>query len=179
VLRREAEAMIMPKLPAFLGGKHQPREDERLALLGVCQFTNRTLALARLYADAFAAAPQLAEDVKAGHRYSAARAAALAGSGRGEDGASLSQEERSRWRKQARQWLRADLAAWSKALDGESARAREQVWRTLVHWPGEPDLAGLRDPTALGKYSADERKDCLALWEEVRVVLDRAGRGTP
>ena len=43
VLRREAEAMILPDLPAFLGGNYQPRDnDERLALLGVCQFTNRT-----------------------------------------------------------------------------------------------------------------------------------------
>ena len=56
--------MILPDLPAFLDGKYQPRDnDERLALLGICQFTNRTRALARLYADAFAAAPQLAEDV--------------------------------------------------------------------------------------------------------------------
>jgi eukaryotic-like serine/threonine-protein kinase len=97
VLRREAEAMILPNLPACLDGKYEPQDDdERLALLGAGRFTNRPLALARLYAGAFADAPQLAEDVPAGHRYSAARAAALAGSGCGEDGASLSQEERSR-----------------------------------------------------------------------------------
>jgi hypothetical protein len=35
VLRRKAEAMIVPILPAFLDGKYQPRDnDERLALLG-------------------------------------------------------------------------------------------------------------------------------------------------
>ena len=50
VLRREAEAMILPNLPAFLDGKYRPQDnDERLALLGVCQFTNRTCAAARLY----------------------------------------------------------------------------------------------------------------------------------
>jgi hypothetical protein len=55
-LRREAEAMILPNLPAFLDGKYRPQDnDERLALLGGCQFTNRSLV--RLYAEAFAAAP--------------------------------------------------------------------------------------------------------------------------
>jgi len=56
VLRREAETLILPNLPAFLDGKYQPQDnDERLALLGAGQFANRPLALARLYADVFAA----------------------------------------------------------------------------------------------------------------------------
>jgi serine/threonine-protein kinase len=77
-------------LRACLDGKYRPRDnEERLALVGVCQFTNRPLALARLYADAFAADPGLTEDLAAGHRYRAARAAALAGCGRGEDAPGL------------------------------------------------------------------------------------------
>src|SRR5262249_60133600 len=77
VLRREAEALILPNLPAFLAGTYEPRDnDERLALLGVCQFRNRTHALARLYAHAFAAAPPPAGDGGTGHRFSAARAPA-------------------------------------------------------------------------------------------------------
>jgi hypothetical protein len=43
-------------------------------------------------------------------RYLAARCAALAGGGLGNDGAELSAAERARWRQHARQWLRADLA---------------------------------------------------------------------
>ena len=100
VLRREAEGLILPDLPAFLEGTYQPRDnDERLALLGVCQFADRTAAAARLYADAFAADPRLAEDLAAGHRYNAARAAALAGGRprRGRRGLSA-REERTRWR---------------------------------------------------------------------------------
>src|SRR5439155_13987809 len=62
VLRREAEAMILPNLPAFLRGEYQPQDnDERLALLGICQFRGLCGAAARLYADAFAADPALAE----------------------------------------------------------------------------------------------------------------------
>src|SRR5262249_34923392 len=90
VLRREAESLIVPNLPAFLAGKYQPRDnDERLALLGVCQFANRTRAMARLYAAAFATAPALADDLVASHRYNAARPAAQAGCGHGADATGL------------------------------------------------------------------------------------------
>src|SRR5205807_6517421 len=52
VLRREAEAMILPNTAAFLQGKYNPRDNtERLALLGVCHFNNRIRASAQLYAD--------------------------------------------------------------------------------------------------------------------------------
>jgi eukaryotic-like serine/threonine-protein kinase len=179
VLRREAEGMILPNLPAFLDGKYQPQDnDERLALLGVCQFTNRSLGLARLYGDAFAADPGLAGDLGAGHRYHAARAAALAGCGRGVDATGIGEAEGKRWREQARQWLRADLAAWDKALDGTPG-AGDRARQTLTHWRGDPGLAGLRDPAELDKLPADERKDCRALWEEVAKVLDRTEGVTP
>src|SRR5262249_56059390 len=74
VLRREAEALIFPGTAAFLEGKRQPQDNtERLALLGVCRFNNRTRASARLYADAFAADPTLTVDPRARQRYYAAR----------------------------------------------------------------------------------------------------------
>ena len=133
-LRREAEAMILPNLPAFLDGKYRPRDnDERLALLGVCQFTNRTCAAARLYSDAFATDPHLAEDLGAGHRFQAARAAALAGCGVGLDGSKLSMAERTPWCRQARDWLRADLAACAKLLESKSGRpvSRQEDAREL------------------------------------------------
>jgi eukaryotic-like serine/threonine-protein kinase len=180
ILRREAEAMIFPNLPAFLDGKYQPRDyDERIAFLGVCEFTNRTEAAAQLYAEAFAADPAFANDVdrsrrlkKPSHRLKAARMAALAACGRGTDAATLSESRRKHWREQARQWLRADLAAWAKLLDtkpesGEIARA------TLSAWQSGADLANLREPAALSKFDDAERKDCLALWNEVALLLKR------
>jgi serine/threonine-protein kinase len=46
VLRREAEAMLLPNLPAFLQGSYLPQDnDERIALLGVCQFKGLRAAL--------------------------------------------------------------------------------------------------------------------------------------
>jgi serine/threonine-protein kinase len=177
-LRREAEAMILPNLPAFLEGRYRPQDnDERLALLGVCQFTNRTGAAARLYADAFAADAHLADDLRSGHRYHAARAAALAGCGLGADGAKLVEAERTRWRRQARDWLRADLAAWTMTLGSSSPSAHALVRKTLAQWQVHADLAGLRDSGAMDTLSPDERTECLALWQAVGNLLRHAREG--
>jgi eukaryotic-like serine/threonine-protein kinase len=195
VLRREAEAMILPNLPAFLRGEHEPQDnDERLALVGTCQSQGRYHAAARLYAEAFTADPDLAdslttecryrstqeepyyervESVNTEARYLAARCAALAGCGLGKDGAGLSRAERARWRQQARAWLRADLALWVKTLDGGSEKDLVLARRMLTHWQVEPDLAGIRDLKALDEASAQERDECFALWDEVGAVLRR------
>jgi serine/threonine-protein kinase len=196
ILRREAEALILPNLPAFLRGESQPLDnDERLALVGICQFQGRCHAAARLYADAFATDPASAQDLASACRsraalgdrqpvsrvdelatecrYPAARCAALAGCGLGEDGAMLDEAERTRWRRQARDWLRADLAVWVKTLDSGSRAARILVRRMFMQWQADPDLAGLREPRAVDKLSADERKECVALWKEVAAVLNR------
>jgi serine/threonine-protein kinase len=168
--------MIFPHIAAFLEGEYWPQDNiERLALLGTCRFKNLNLAAARLYAEAFAADPKLADDPHVSHRYNAARVAALAGCGRGADATDLGEAEGKRWRDQARQWLRRDLAAWKKTLDGNTADARDRGRKTLTNWRGDPDLAGLREPAELDKLSADERTDCLALWDEVGVVLKRTG----
>jgi serine/threonine-protein kinase len=198
ILRREAERLILPNLPAFLRGEYQPRDKERLALLGVCQSQGLCHAAARLYADAFAAEPNLAENLAADCRsraalgdkqpvgrleeltsvcrYPAARCAALAGCGLGADGARLGAAERARWRKQARAWLRADLAVWARTLEGGSRAAGVLGRRMLTQWQADPDLAGLREPSALARLSTGERKECLALWKEVAALLDRTTR---
>jgi serine/threonine-protein kinase len=173
-LRREAERMILPNLPAFLEGKFQPQNnDERLAFLGACQFLNRTRAMARLYADAFAADPALANDLDAGHRYNAARAAAQVGAGHAADATGVSDKERARWRQQARQWLRVDLTARARALDAASPATHSIQLLALTRWKTEPDLACLRYPEELKKLPADERQECGALWAEVGAVIDR------
>jgi serine/threonine-protein kinase len=106
-------------------------------------------------------------------RYRAARCAALAGRGLGKDGDKLIEAERTRWRQQAREWLRADLAAWATTLDSDSPFARNLAKRMLTNWQTDPDLAGLREPARLKMLAADERKGFLALWAEVGAVLAR------
>jgi serine/threonine-protein kinase len=69
IFRREAESLILPDLPAFLQGSYQPQDnDERLALMGICQFKDLRVAMSRLYAAAFADDPGLADDLQAGRR---------------------------------------------------------------------------------------------------------------
>jgi serine/threonine-protein kinase len=197
ILRREAEALILPNLPTFLRGDYQPRDnDERLALVGACQCEGRNRAAARLYADAFANDPALAEDLATQCRsraalgdkqpvgrieelatecrYPAARCAALAGCGVGADGADVSEAERRRWRKQAGDWLRADLSVWAKILDSGSPAARVLVRKTLTSWESDPALAGLRGSAALQKLPASERREWRALWEQVAALHQRA-----
>src|SRR5215470_12286382 len=112
--------------------------------------------------------------MQAAYRYNAARAAALAGCGQGEGGDKLGTEERARWRRQARAWLQAALAVWAGKLDGGTAADRAQVKAKLTRWQVEPDLAGLREPSALDKLFAEERAEWLALWKEVGALLKRA-----
>jgi serine/threonine-protein kinase len=170
VLRREAEAMILPDLPAFLGGTYQPRDnDERLALLGVCQFQGLGRAAARLYAGAFADDPKLADDFQAGRRYGAARCAARAAADRGKEAEKLDDPERARLRQQALGWLRADLAAWAGAAD------RTPVPRTLRRWQQDADLAGVRDPEALAQLPQPEREAWAQLWSDVADLLRQTG----
>ena len=80
----------------------------------------------------------------------------------------------ARWRRQARDWLRTDLAVWASALEGGSPAARALVRKKLPRWQVDPDLAGLREASAVDKLSGDERQECLALWEAVSNLLDRS-----
>jgi serine/threonine-protein kinase len=174
LVRREAEALIVPSLPAFLEGKYEPQDnDERLALLGVCQFKGLHATAAQLYTQCFAAEPWLVNDLKPGTRYLAARAAAQAGCGRGSDASGVNPTKQARLRTQALAWLRADLAARVRWLDSPSAAHREEVRKALTQWKEEPDLACVRDSAELDNLAPEEREQFLALWAEVAAVLAR------
>jgi hypothetical protein len=77
-------------------------------------------------------------------------------------------------RTQALDWLRADLALWSKRAEGDDPRDRAAVQEQLKHWQTDADLAGLRDRGALGKLLAEEQKEWRHLWDDVSAVLKRA-----
>jgi Flp pilus assembly protein TadD/serine/threonine protein kinase len=173
---RQAEQLLAldAKLPKLLKGDAQPAGvAEQLALADLCQQPYKRLyaAAARFYADAFAAEPKLADDLRFQHRYNAACDAALAGCGQGKDAAKLDDKERTRLRRQAVDWLRADLAAWTKLLDRDPKQARA-VAQTLQHWQAEADLAGLRDKDALAKLPEAEQVTCQKLWADVRALLN-------
>jgi hypothetical protein len=47
------------------------------------------------------------------------------------------------------------------------------IRKVLTSWREEPELAALREPNLLKSLPAEEREDCLALWNEVRIMLTR------
>ncbi|HXL19146.1 MAG TPA: hypothetical protein VN961_16650, partial [Streptosporangiaceae bacterium] len=178
LLRREAEGLIVPYLPAFRRGEYQPQDDdERLALLAgqlaSCQFEGLLGAAARLYSDAFAAEPRLAEDVLAATRYHAARAAALAGCGQGQDAGRLNDEERALLRRQALDWLRQDLTWCGQRLDDGNPQTNARIRQGLQSWWGDPDLAGVHAEDALAKLPDEEREQWERLWSDVEELLGR------
>lgn len=159
------------RLPNIVRGSDKPAASECLDAAELC-FVNRCYATAaRLYAEAFAAVPQLTDDLRAGYRFNAARAAALAGSGRGDDVAGLTQPDRMALRRHAREWLRLDLAAWATKVNTGTEADRIQARKTLAPWLDDPDVAGLRDAAALESLPSAERDECRILWRELADVL--------
>jgi tetratricopeptide (TPR) repeat protein len=157
-------------------GEVQPADAaERNEYAQLCYYKKLYVASARLRADAFAADPNLADSLEADHRYAAACAAALAGSGQGVDASGLGPEERMRLRKQALEWLRADLAATAKLLDGRTPEDRRLARQRLRQWRRDPELASLRDPASVTRLSPDEQGASQRLWADVDGLLAIAG----
>jgi serine/threonine-protein kinase len=171
---------VASHLPAVMGGQPPPADAaERANLAEVCLVKGLPALAARLYRDAFRDRPALAEGLADGRRLRAARAAALAGTGRGGDVPPLDRADRALWRKQALDWLRDDLAACSKALDGGEAPRRFEALKALNLAKLQRDVAGLRGEASPSELSDQERKDWRSLWGEVERLLAKASLALP
>jgi hypothetical protein len=161
------------KLPAVLGGEAAPADAaERIDLGQLCgQYKRLHAAAARFYAGAFAADPRLAADLSQQHRYSAARSAALAAAGQGEDAKHLPDKVRLGLRRQALAWLRDDLALYLKLAERAEPAEKQAVREWMQQWQQDADLAPVRDPQALDRLGEDEREAWRRLWEEVAALL--------
>jgi hypothetical protein len=158
------------KLQAFLAGKGAPADagtQAQMADLAQQPYRRFYHAAARLYRDAFAGQPALA----GAHRYNAARAAALAGTGQGKDAAALNDAQRAEWRKQALDWLAADLAKYT--AQAKKAAGQAVLRQQLSHWLKDSDLAGVRDEQSLAKLPEKEREAWSKLWVEVAALLKK------
>jgi tetratricopeptide (TPR) repeat protein len=164
------------KLPAILSGQKQPADSaERVALAQLCAMPCKQLnrAALRFYMEAFATEPKLAENLNMRHRYNAACAAALAGCGQGQDAGRLSDKERAGLRRQALDWLRADLQAWQSLLGKGPHTNRPVVVQQLAHWLKDTDFNGVRGEKALAGLLEAERADWQKLWADVEKTLAR------
>jgi serine/threonine-protein kinase len=169
---RRAERLVELdlKLSNILNGQSQPAsavECIELAQLCLAPFRQLNAQAARFYADAFVADAKLADDLDTSNRYNAACAAALAGCGQGKDADKLDAKDRTRLRRQALAWLRADLAAWQALLKKEPDKARTIVRQTMEHWLQDGDLADVRGTDALGKLAGAECHEWQRLWKDV------------
>ena len=85
----------------------------------------------------------------------------------------LDDKDRTRWRKQALDWLRADLTSYEKQVESGKPADRTMVKQRLTNWQKNADLAGIRDPESLAKLSAEEREACQKLWADVATLLKK------
>jgi WD40 repeat protein/tetratricopeptide (TPR) repeat protein len=175
-LRRAERSLVLdPKLPAILKGTARPAgADEQIEYAQLCAYNKLYGASVRLFLEAFAADPELADDLAAGYRYDAASCAARAGSGQGDDADQFGDQDRSRWRKQALAWLQSDLVLRRQQLKQGKLEDRVDVQEKLRHWQNDVDLASLRDPDEVRKLPGDEQELCSKLWAEVEAILREA-----
>jgi serine/threonine-protein kinase len=170
-------AALDARLAAILKGEALKDAAERLALALRAYETQRYATATRLWAGALEADPKLAADREAQHRYNAACAAALAGCGKGKDDSPRDDTSKGTLRRQALDWLSAELAAWSTILESSPVQARPVVASTLKHWKKDTDLAGIRDDAELSKLPEEERAACRQLWRDVdRLLTESADR---
>jgi eukaryotic-like serine/threonine-protein kinase len=177
VAQAERLARMTDRLPALIKGQESPKDiPERMELAQICYGRKYFTAAARFWAGALKADPRLGDDLRAGHRYNAACAAALAGSGEGADDPPPDEEAKTGFRTQARDWLGADLALHAKQIGTGTASARAAVVPVLEQWKRDSDLAGIRDADRLAKLPATEQSVWRTLWADVDALLKPAAR---
>jgi serine/threonine-protein kinase len=167
------------KLPKVLKGESQPTSpSEQLELAWFCQtYKALVLTAARFYGEAFTAQPELADDLQRQCRFDAACAAAQAGCGQGKDTGNLAEEERARLRRQALDWLRADLKAYRQLMEKSREKAGPMIAQRMQHWLQDADFAGMRGEGALAKLPEAERDAWKKLWTAVEELRQRADGG--
>ncbi|MBN2491638.1 MAG: tetratricopeptide repeat protein, partial [Planctomycetes bacterium] len=172
-LAAECERMqaLEAELPVLRSGDPAQTAGRKAEVARLCHLTRRYAAAAEWWAAALeAAGPGTPEG--ASHRYRGARAAALAGCGRGTDAEALPDGERARWRAQALAWLRAELERCrAEVAGGGDAIAR--VRASLAEWQGEAELEAVRDREFLALLPAAERAVWSSFWREVAAIAGK------
>ena len=130
----------------------------------------RYAAATRLCERAFSDDPKLAEDLAKSNRYNAACSAALAASGQGLD-APTDPAGRAALRGTALNWLRADLAEWTRQAASDKPAERKAAAEMLAHWLDDADFVSVRPGNPKFDLPAAERPAWESLWAGVRETL--------
>ncbi len=143
---------------------------ELLTFARICGYRKQYADAVRFYEQGFAKDPRRVSQHHSGLRSAAAGSAVLAAGAADPAGA-----DRPALRGKALDWLRADLAAWTKdATDAPASRAAAH--RAMTDWLADRSFARVRHPFLLAALPADEAKAWLAVWAAVR---DLRGRTAP
>jgi serine/threonine-protein kinase len=129
-------------------------------------YLRRYAQAVRFYLEAFDDKSDLPRAIQVVSRHEAVGAAAMAGCGQGED-PPKDDAARATLRKQARDWLRADLAFQAKRPPSERAVIRQ----SLTRWRGDRELASVRDGDTLNHLPEEERKEWRTIWREIDDLL--------
>ena len=161
------------QLSAILRGDDPPNNAaELLALADLCvQYKSFYAAAAHFHAAALAKDPKLADDLPKHVRHDAACTAALAGTGKGKDAGKLADQERSSLRRQALDWLRADLALLRKRGQGDKVEEVVVLIETLPQRQSDPALSGVRDAKNLASLPKEEQQSWQQLWADAAQLL--------
>jgi tetratricopeptide (TPR) repeat protein len=170
-----AMAVFDARLKAIVKGEQRPKDvGERLQFAQRAYDLARLAAAARFWREAIELDPRLGDDRQAEHRYNAACAAALAGCFQTNDDPRPSDDQKTKLRQQALDWLNAELGASAKLLATASNEERAGIGKTLERWREDTDLRGIRDDAGLAKLPETERTAFRKLWAEVDALLRKA-----
>jgi serine/threonine protein kinase/tetratricopeptide (TPR) repeat protein len=109
-------------------------------------------------------------DPASGVRYNSACFACLAAATKGAD--APPPDARPALRKEALDWLTADLTAWRERLAANPAKHRTVVHDQMAQWLTDPDLRSVREQAELANLPVEERAGWAKLWAEVRDLRD-------
>jgi tetratricopeptide (TPR) repeat protein len=177
----EAERLVEleRRLPDIVAGTSTPANAaEQLEFAHIAGLIHQYAIAVRLYTLALRTEPGLASDPVQETRSTAARYAALTATGKDQMAAPFDDSERARLRTLALGWLRDDLAAWRKRLEGGKPVDRLVSARTMRLWQTHPDLASVRDADALARLPEAERARWQQLWQDVNALLKCAEEAT-
>ena len=169
------ETELMKRFPAVLSGEYAPADNsERLSFARIAYNQKKFAFATRLWAEALESDRKIRDDLRAEPRYSAARAAVLAAAGQGKDEPPLDDGAKAKLRRQAFDWLKAELSGWTELALSGPPQDRPAVAQALAHWRQDSDLTGIREEKALARLPEAEQKEWRALWAEIEAAYAKA-----
>ena len=151
---------IEGRLDDILSGKSPATSHrERATTSRACRYKGRHAGLVQIILEAIALDPGLEHDLRKFNRGLMAESAILAGTRKSSDSTTLSAMRCHALRKQGLTWLRADLVA---------RRGERDSRQRFAKWLTNPAYESVRDPALLARIPAEERRDWMAFWADVR-----------